>query len=148
VACKELSALDIEIAEQRDRLRTVGLVAIVVEIFDDAVDRGLRDAKASLQMRRNTTISLSETEPSARIMRNSIKSSADSTGSSATLRTPASPSKIERIWSSSAIAIGLSLRFQLGLLEQFQEKCEAIFRPELRKPRIERFGVSLNGEPI
>ncbi len=61
--------------------------------------------KASLQMRRKTAISLSETCPSARIMRNSRSSSADSTGSSATLRTPGSPSKRSRIWAINPLAM-------------------------------------------
>lgn len=97
MACQQLAPLDIEIAKQRDGLRAVGLVAELVEVFDDRVDAGFRDAEGLLQMRRKATISLSDTEPSARIMRNNISSSADSTGSSATLRTPGSPSKIERI---------------------------------------------------
>ena len=36
-----------------------------------------------------------------------------------------------------------------GKPEQFQEKCETVFRPELRKNKgLERFGDSVNAEPL
>ncbi|AUW43733.1 hypothetical protein CUJ84_Chr003396 [Rhizobium leguminosarum] len=39
--------------------------------------------------------------------------------------------------------------FRADPLEQFQEKCEAVFRPELRKnKRIERFRASVKAEPL
>ncbi|WP_189350341.1 MULTISPECIES: hypothetical protein [unclassified Mesorhizobium] len=42
--------------------------------------------------------------------------------------------------------VGIALAEQAGMtdLEQFQEKCVAVFRPELRKNKeIERFAVSM-----
>ena len=48
VARQQLAPLDVEIAELRDGLRAVGLVAELVEIFDDAVDAGFRNAESVL----------------------------------------------------------------------------------------------------
>lgn len=56
-------------------------------------------------MRRNIVISASLTAPSARIILKSSSITADKMGSSATLRTPGSPSNSEAIFVSSPFAI-------------------------------------------
>lgn len=45
VAGEQLAPFDVEVAELRDGLRAVGLVAEFVEIFDDAVDAGFGNAE-------------------------------------------------------------------------------------------------------
>jgi hypothetical protein len=43
----------------------------------------------------------------------------------------------------------METKFAAKAPEQFQEKCEAVFHPELRQnKKIERFGVSINRRTV
>src|SRR5262249_3379914 len=66
----------------------------------------------------NASISDSLTEPSARIMRKRSSSSADSTGSSATLRTPGSPSNSD----SSRLISRCGIRFLVQISPKPNQK--------------------------